>query len=127
MISNSGIPSPRPSNRSKSDHRKLQSSLIFVTLGLWNLSNYFTRHCNCLYLQNWIKKSLLFLKHIYHIHTKVSIFLLRVEPSANQSEFPCTAHAHSLILPFPRAITASGQYNVKKFPTCLTRVHLPYG
>lgn len=43
-------------------------------------SNSFTRHRNCLYLQNWIKKSLLFLKHIYHIHTKVSIFPLRAQP-----------------------------------------------
>lgn len=102
------LPLPLQTVRSGSDHQKQKSILIFVTLGLRNLSNYFTRHCNCLYLQNWIKKSLLFLKHIYHIHTKVSIFLLWAEPSANHSELPRTAHTHSRILPFPRAITASG-------------------
>lgn len=80
MISNSGILCPPPPNRSWSDQQELKGSLIFVTLGLWNPSCSFTRHCNCLYLQNWIKKSLLFLKHIYHIRTKVSIFLLRAQP-----------------------------------------------
>lgn len=111
----SGIPCPPPpSSRSQSDQQELQGSLIFVTLGLGDPSSSFTRHRNCLYLQNWIKKSVLFLKHIYHTHTKVSTFPLgaQPQPTRESSRVPPTLALSSSPSPeqccsWPRSLPGS--------------------
>lgn len=80
----------------------LMICLFFLKLKIWSLPywNYeeiknwidlFIIHSHCLYLQNWIKKSLVFL-HMFFCQRKFSIFLLSLEISTNQTEWWCTTH-----------------------------------
>lgn len=122
-----------PLKVSESCHSLSAGISFFLILKVWSLPywNYeeiknwielFIIHSHCLYLQNWIKKSLVFL-HIFFAKENSAYFCLALKfPPTRLSD--CVPPTLFLAYPIPQGNLSLKPSNMYKVLLCLALLHL---